>query len=910
MISYEWGSQAKALALKLELEQRRYATWLDLDKMLGNTLAAMAEAVENAAVVVVCVSKKYKESQACRTEAEYAFQLKKRIIPVMMELGYRPNGWLGALLGTKLYYDMCDRRAIPDKVTQLERELVDIAHLVQAGNGSCSLGGGPGHFARPVLSAQQARRSSLSAHRSLAPAPAATASLLPGARMQAVNDRRRSLCRTPSAVVPVLATTPRMSSPGQGLPQGAPTPAPVQKLAEHATPVHSLLPQGRAVLRHSIDINDSSHAQGYVRTALPSSGWALGAGSRSLGFATSSAGMRRKSLSMTALLPNTSSLAAAQLHDSDGSPSPGSASRSEFHAWSQEVLGPLHGDGDALVRISEERTSGLGSPGRSNSLSSARHSYAWVPDLSLAWQAAKQRASMQAQAAAMGAANAGGATPPAGLPEASAGPSSSSRSGASCVPAIAQVLSQLPGSQQGIGGSVTQLEGVSNGGAAPAQRSTEEVGPQGSTACSGPPWDSSSCSSQQHCTVAATLPMRPALPVDISSSLLFSSGATPRPAVTAPSATHKHQQQLQLQPTQEGFGSRLGSSEGRDAASASSTPVGSTPRVPSPATSWLGSTRNIKEQQPRVYSHPAKFGSHAPPTQQNSRLHLNSSLRSFCLSPMELDSSTSSSSPSSSDSESEGVRQDTLSALQPTRGSNVAQQGNGANGHNHGSSNAARARRHRSQEQSEPVAFAADENVASQLSKSLDKSLFMGSRRSTGRAHALRRSISSTGVMFNQPPVEAQASRTSSGLVRNASGAQARSRGPGGFIDVRISTSAQRTSTSSAVGRGRTSTGREALEREEEEEGLHAHAEEVEIPWSEVAVEHWTNEDVCNWLQDVELPEMQEIVVQHALDGRALCGLHRMSKLNCLRACVIEDLGVKSPRVLLIFIDELLRLFE
>ncbi|GFH17975.1 predicted protein [Haematococcus lacustris] len=83
------GSQAKALALKLELEQRRYATWLDLDKMLGNTLAAMAEAVENAAVVVVCVSKKYKESQA-----------------VMMELGYRPNGWLGALLGTKLYYDM------------------------------------------------------------------------------------------------------------------------------------------------------------------------------------------------------------------------------------------------------------------------------------------------------------------------------------------------------------------------------------------------------------------------------------------------------------------------------------------------------------------------------------------------------------------------------------------------------------------------------------------------------------------------------------------------------------------------------------------------------------------------------------------------------------------------------------
>ncbi len=79
------------------------------------------------------------ESQACRTEAEYAFSLRKRcsrgsrsphpsaalplgararltllllvlasyrIIPIMMEEEYRPNGWLGALLGTKLFFEM------------------------------------------------------------------------------------------------------------------------------------------------------------------------------------------------------------------------------------------------------------------------------------------------------------------------------------------------------------------------------------------------------------------------------------------------------------------------------------------------------------------------------------------------------------------------------------------------------------------------------------------------------------------------------------------------------------------------------------------------------------------------------------------------------------------------------------
>lgn len=89
MISYEWGSQAKALALKMELESRQWVTWLDLDKMSGSTLEAMALAVEGAAAVIVCVTKKYKESQACRTEAEYAFRLKKRIVPVMMEAGYQ-----------------------------------------------------------------------------------------------------------------------------------------------------------------------------------------------------------------------------------------------------------------------------------------------------------------------------------------------------------------------------------------------------------------------------------------------------------------------------------------------------------------------------------------------------------------------------------------------------------------------------------------------------------------------------------------------------------------------------------------------------------------------------------------------------------------------------------------------------
>ena len=37
------------------------------------------------------------------SEGEYTFQLKKPRIPLMMERGYKPDGWLGMLMGTQMY---------------------------------------------------------------------------------------------------------------------------------------------------------------------------------------------------------------------------------------------------------------------------------------------------------------------------------------------------------------------------------------------------------------------------------------------------------------------------------------------------------------------------------------------------------------------------------------------------------------------------------------------------------------------------------------------------------------------------------------------------------------------------------------------------------------------------------------
>lgn len=49
------------------------------------------------------------------------------IVPLMMEKDYRPTGWLGALIGTRLYFEMSDRRLIPDRMAALERELAPLA---------------------------------------------------------------------------------------------------------------------------------------------------------------------------------------------------------------------------------------------------------------------------------------------------------------------------------------------------------------------------------------------------------------------------------------------------------------------------------------------------------------------------------------------------------------------------------------------------------------------------------------------------------------------------------------------------------------------------------------------------------------------------------------------------------------
>eukprot|EP01047_Picozoa_sp_COSAG01_P025923 COSAG01_NODE_1653_length_9619_cov_43.055573_3_plen_686_part_00 len=130
MLSYNWDHQDVVKRVNSALKARNYTVWIDVEKMQGSTVEAMAAAVEEAAVVCYGISNAYKESVNCRLEAQYAFQQKKDMVPLMLEEGYSPNGWLGMLLGVRLWYGffgttLASAEAFEGKVGELCRELGD-----------------------------------------------------------------------------------------------------------------------------------------------------------------------------------------------------------------------------------------------------------------------------------------------------------------------------------------------------------------------------------------------------------------------------------------------------------------------------------------------------------------------------------------------------------------------------------------------------------------------------------------------------------------------------------------------------------------------------------------------------------------------------------------------------------------
>jgi hypothetical protein len=77
-----------------------YRVSFDKDNIHSSNPKAMAKAIEQSTIVIICFSVEYRQSYACRLEAEYAQKRERPIIPIQVaDRQYNPTGWLKEIIG-------------------------------------------------------------------------------------------------------------------------------------------------------------------------------------------------------------------------------------------------------------------------------------------------------------------------------------------------------------------------------------------------------------------------------------------------------------------------------------------------------------------------------------------------------------------------------------------------------------------------------------------------------------------------------------------------------------------------------------------------------------------------------------------------------------------------------------------
>ena len=103
--------------------------WIDRDRMHGDATVAMANAIENSQFVIICMSETYKTSPYCQAEANYAFQRQCKLVPLLMQPKYKPDGWLGFITSGKIYVDFT-KHELDVACTMLRKEIDDKREVI------------------------------------------------------------------------------------------------------------------------------------------------------------------------------------------------------------------------------------------------------------------------------------------------------------------------------------------------------------------------------------------------------------------------------------------------------------------------------------------------------------------------------------------------------------------------------------------------------------------------------------------------------------------------------------------------------------------------------------------------------------------------------------------------------------
>ncbi|PAA61014.1 hypothetical protein BOX15_Mlig028223g1 [Macrostomum lignano] len=99
VLTYHTEQKDFVRKLREDLLQLGVSVWVDFKDAasLTDSLRATRDAVDSCRLVVVCLSRRFKETNSCRMHAERAADMMKLVVPVSAEDGYVPTGWLGQL---------------------------------------------------------------------------------------------------------------------------------------------------------------------------------------------------------------------------------------------------------------------------------------------------------------------------------------------------------------------------------------------------------------------------------------------------------------------------------------------------------------------------------------------------------------------------------------------------------------------------------------------------------------------------------------------------------------------------------------------------------------------------------------------------------------------------------------------
>jgi hypothetical protein len=87
-ISHHSESKQLRSEIKERLESLGNKVW----KLVAtHKVDSMAECIDSALCVLICVAEKYKQSKNCKLEAEYVMKLEKPFVALIMQKSYKPN---------------------------------------------------------------------------------------------------------------------------------------------------------------------------------------------------------------------------------------------------------------------------------------------------------------------------------------------------------------------------------------------------------------------------------------------------------------------------------------------------------------------------------------------------------------------------------------------------------------------------------------------------------------------------------------------------------------------------------------------------------------------------------------------------------------------------------------------------